>query len=70
MNSFRNGNWHFRAGIEPSGKRFEVLYYDAQYRRKGVQRFHDRGAADAFAAKHGGEVKEIQARPFRLQEAR
>ena len=32
MNSFRNDNWHFRAGIEPSGKRFEVLYDDGACR--------------------------------------
>lgn len=70
MNAFQDGSWHFKAKIEPSPKRWEVHYFDVQYKRRGVQRFVDLGTAAAFAAKHGGEVKEIAPKPFRLEPAR
>lgn len=70
MNSFRNGTWHFRAGIEPSGKRWEVQYYDTLHGRDGLRRFVDEIAAKQFASANKGSVREIKPRPFRLERAR
>lgn len=70
MNAFQDGSWHFRAAVEPTANKYEVHYYDARYERNGVMPFVDRAAAEQFADKHGGEVKEIAPRPFRLERAR
>ncbi len=70
MNSFRNGTWSFKAGIEPSGKRWEVQYYSHIHGRDGVMRFVDEIAAKQFAFANNGTVREIKPRPFRLERAR
>ncbi len=64
--SFRNGNWHFKALVEPSAKRWRVVSADG----KTEMPFHAEAPARAYAEKHGGRVEERVSRPFQLQEAR
>jgi len=70
MSSFRDGTWPFRAQVEPSGKRWEVVYYSHLHGREGVMRFVDEIAAKEFAHLNNGTVREIKPQPFRLQRAR
>ncbi len=70
MNSFRNGTWHFRAGIEPSERKWRVHYWSKELGREGVVPLIDEIAAKQFAFANNGTVREIKPRPFRLERAR
>lgn len=70
MNSFRNGTWSFKAQLEPTSSKWEVLYFSTLHGRDGIMRFVDEAAAREFAFKSKGTVREIKPRPFRLDSAR
>ena len=61
-----NANWNFRALVEPTTRKYRVVYD----RGKRQMQFFTEAEADTFAAKNGGTVEPITTRRFALPPAR
>jgi hypothetical protein len=61
-----SSNWNFKALVEPTTKKFRVVF-DRGMRE---MQFFTEGEANTFAAEHNGTVEPIVRRPFQLQRAR
>ena len=58
MSMFTNGQWHFRAAVDPTKKKFEVTYKDRQDIGRR-QTFHTEEEANRFADVTGGKVTPV-----------